>query len=67
MDYLEGSGQAYPYSETQVKAGYAILTAWRTGVRHKIGLANVGILAVQQAQASQPKKIDVWSFYPRVS
>lgn len=67
MDYLEGSGQAYPYSETQVKAADAILAAWRVGARHRIRLANVGIVAVQQAQASLPKKTDIWSFYPRVS
>lgn len=67
MDYLEASGQAYPYTETQVKAADAILAAWRAGARHRIRLANIGILAIQQAQASQPKKTYVWSFYPRVS
>ena len=67
MDYLEDSGQAYPCSETQVKAADAILVAWRAGARHRIRLANVGIMAVQQARASLPKKTDVWSLYPRVS
>jgi hypothetical protein len=67
MGYLE-AGRAYPYSETQVKAADAILAAWRAGARHRIRLANVGIVAVQQAQASSPKKSsDLWSFYPRVS
>ena len=68
MDYLEGTGQTYPLSETQVKAADAILVAWRAGVRHRIRLANVGIVAVQQAQASLPKTpSDLWSFYPRIS
>jgi hypothetical protein len=48
MDYLERSGQAYPYSETQVKAADAILVAWQAGVRHRIRLANVGIMAVSR-------------------
>jgi hypothetical protein len=39
MDYLELTGQAYPYSETQVRAADAILAAWRSGVRHKVRLA----------------------------
>jgi hypothetical protein len=55
MDYLEGTGQAYPYSETQVKAAEAILVAWRAGARHRIRLANVGIVAVLQAQISAQK------------
>jgi hypothetical protein len=49
MDYLAGTGQSYPYWETQIKAADAILVAWRAGVRHRIRLANVGIVAVQQA------------------
>lgn len=68
MDYLEGTGQAYPFSETQVKAADAILVAWQADVRHRIRLANVGVVAIQQAQASLPNKLsDMWSFYPRVS
>jgi hypothetical protein len=45
MGYLEGTGQAYPYSQTQKTAAYAILTAWRAGATHKIRLANCGIRA----------------------
>lgn len=68
MGYLEGTGQAYPYSKTQVEAANAILTAWRAGERRKLRLANIGIVAVQQARTSQPKKpSDLWSFIPRVS
>jgi hypothetical protein len=43
MDYLELTRQASPYSETQVWAADAILAAWRSGVRHKIRLANYAI------------------------
>jgi hypothetical protein len=39
MGYLELTRQAYPYSETQVRAADAILAAWRSGVRHKVRLA----------------------------
>lgn len=66
MDYLEGSGQAYPYSETQVKAAGAILVAWRAGARHRIRLANIGIMAVERARATRPTE-SAWSFFPRVS
>jgi hypothetical protein len=66
MDYLEGSGRAYPYSETQVKAADAILAAWRAGERHRIRLANIGIMAVERARATHPTE-SAWSFYPRVS
>jgi hypothetical protein len=65
MDYLEGTGQAHPYSETQVEVAEAILTAWRSGVRHRIRLANVGINAVLRKQ--EPKPPDMESSYPRVS
>jgi hypothetical protein len=47
MDYLQLTRQAYPYSETQVWAADAILAAWRSGVRHKIRLANYAIGAVE--------------------
>jgi hypothetical protein len=66
MEFLEGSGQAHPYSETQMKAADAILAAWRAGARHPIRLANVGIMAVQRARATHPTE-SAWSFYPRVS
>jgi hypothetical protein len=47
ISYLELTGQAYPYSETQVRAADAILAAWRSGVRHKIRLANYAIVAAE--------------------
>jgi hypothetical protein len=66
MDFLEGSGQAYPYSATQEKVADAILAAWRAGARHPIRLANVGIVAAERARATHPTE-SAWSFYPRVS
>ena len=64
MGFLEGTGQAYPYSETQVRTANAILAAWRSGVRQKIRLANIGINAVVRKQ--EPRQIEQESFYPRV-
>ncbi len=66
LDYLVGTGQAHPYSETQVRTADAILLAWRAGARHPIRLANVGIMAVQRARATQPTE-SAWSFFPLVS
>jgi hypothetical protein len=65
MDYLERTGQTYPYSEMQQRAAAAILNAWRAGARHKIRLANCGIVAVENKSEMKPVKL--WSFYPRVS
>jgi hypothetical protein len=64
MGYLEGTGQAHPYTETQEKAADAILSAWRAGVRHPMRLANCGIVAIEKKQTRQA---DLGSFYPRVS
>ena len=65
MDYLELTRQADPYSETQVRAADAILAAWRSGVRHKIRLANYAIGAVEsKKQLNGP---EVLSFNPRAS
>jgi hypothetical protein len=65
MGYLEGTRQAYPYSESQEKAANAILAAWRLGVRHRIRLANIGINAVMRKSELRPPEQE--SFYPRVS
>ena len=65
MNYLEGTGQAFPNSEAQKKVAFVILAAWRGGVRHKIRLANYGILAV--ANKSEMKSAELCSFHPRVS
>jgi len=65
MDYLQLTRQAYPYSETQVWAADAILAAWRSGVRHKIRLANFAIGAVESKK--QPNGSEMLLFNPRTS
>jgi hypothetical protein len=65
MGYLELTRQAYPYSETQVWAADAILAAWRSGVRHKIRLANYAIGAVESKKQLNGREI--LSFNPRAS
>jgi hypothetical protein len=57
--------QAYPYSETQVWAADAILAAWRSGVRHKIRLANYAIGAVEGRK--RPNGREILSFNPHAS
>jgi hypothetical protein len=47
MDYLERTGQATDYCETQSKVKSAIIGGWRNGVSHHIRLANIGIKAVE--------------------
>jgi hypothetical protein len=65
MDYLQATRQAYPYSETQVWAADAILAAWRSGVRHKIRLANYAIGAVEGKKQLNGRGL--LSFNPRAS
>jgi hypothetical protein len=65
LDYLELTGQASPYSETQVRVADAILAAWRSGVRHKIRLANYAIGAVESKK--QLNGSEILSFNPRAS
>ena len=48
MDYLEFTGQADAYSETQWYAARAILHAREAGTQHKIRLANSGIVAIEK-------------------
>jgi hypothetical protein len=47
LDYLERSGQAYPYSETQHICAKIIFDEWNEGKRHPIWLANKAIVAVE--------------------
>jgi hypothetical protein len=47
LDYLEGSGQAYPYSETQHICTKIIFDEWNEGKRHRVWLANKAIVAVE--------------------
>jgi hypothetical protein len=62
MGYLELTGRAIAYVETQRQVAEVILSAWRTGVRHPIRLSQCGIRAIEK-----PKEVKVPSLYPRVS
>jgi len=48
MDYLERTEQAVKFIEVQSVAAMAILAAWKMGVRHRVGLANIAIKAVKR-------------------
>lgn len=39
LDYLEFTGQAYPFSETERLCAHTIVNAWLAGTRHRIRLA----------------------------
>ena len=64
LDYLEATGRAKIGDDTQYLVGSTVLTAWLGGARHKIRLANDGIVAVQRAQALKPgvMRMDALSF-----
>jgi hypothetical protein len=64
LDYLERTGQAFPFSETQRKCAHIILEKWRAGVRHRVKLANYAIVAIEQGPT--PTQETLHSFYPRV-
>jgi hypothetical protein len=48
MRYLTFSGHAARRAELRQDAAHAMIVAWRSGVRHKIQLANCGIAAVEK-------------------
>jgi hypothetical protein len=54
FDYLKATGQEVGHETEQLVAG-AILSAWLKGTRHRIRLANAGIIAAQRARSSSPK------------
>jgi hypothetical protein len=60
--YLECTGQAFPFWQTERACAQIILMQWRTGTRHKIKLANYAIVAVENAQ-TKPSLVEV--IYPR--
>jgi hypothetical protein len=62
MDYLEYTGQADPMKETQDACAHVILDAWKSGVKHRIRLANYAINAIEKP----PQEQKLVSFYPRV-
>jgi hypothetical protein len=47
MAYLEYTGQAARVSEVEPLCAAVILAAWRTGIRHRIKLADCAINAVE--------------------
>jgi hypothetical protein len=53
MRYLKLTGQAVRFTEVRHEAAHAMLVAWRSGVRHKIQLANCGIAAVEKGASGQ--------------
>jgi hypothetical protein len=53
LSYLEGTGQAKADDDTLNVVAGSVLAAWQQGTRHKLRLANVGIVAAQQARASR--------------
>jgi hypothetical protein len=58
LDYLEATGQAEIDDESAEVAAAAILSEWLHGSRHRIRLANEGIVAVQQFRAASPKRAE---------
>jgi hypothetical protein len=50
IQYLELTGQAFPYSETERRCAEIIVEEWRVGRRHRIWLANKAIVSVEQRQ-----------------
>ena len=65
MDYLEYTGQAFPYPETQKICANTILESWWDGEDHKIRLANYAIVAVERK--TELKVAKQYSFFPRIS
>lgn len=53
LNYLEATGQAKADDDTQHVVAGSVLAAWLQGARHKLRLANVGIVAAQEARASR--------------
>lgn len=55
FDYLKASGQAISYDTEQLVAS-AVLAAWLRGTRHRIRLANAGIVAAERAHREAGRK-----------
>jgi hypothetical protein len=64
LDYLERTGQAFPFSEALQTGALVILKSWQAGTRHRIRLANDAIKAIERKE--KPPQEMPW-FYPRVS
>jgi hypothetical protein len=55
MNYLERTGQAVLFKQTQSTAAMAIALAWKAGVRHRLKLANIAINAVEREREQESK------------
>ena len=51
LDYLKAAGPGKIDDDTEQLVAGAILSAWLSGTKHRIRLANVGIVAAEQARA----------------
>ena len=60
LDYLAATGQVG--DDTRSLVASSIMTSWREGMRHRIQLANAGIVAVQQFKIENLKTGDVSGF-----
>jgi hypothetical protein len=49
LDYLEFTGQAFPFTQTERLCALTILNEWHRGNRHVIWLANKAIFTVEEA------------------
>jgi hypothetical protein len=52
LDYLEFTGQAVRFRETQWICASVIWTAWCGGATHRIKLANYAIVAIEKRKSS---------------
>jgi hypothetical protein len=50
LDYLEFTGRATPFIQTQWICANAILATWNNGERHRIRLANCAIAAIENGR-----------------
>jgi hypothetical protein len=49
LDYLEFTGQAFPFAQTERLCALTILNEWHAGNRHVIWLVNKAIVTVEEA------------------
>jgi hypothetical protein len=56
MDYLLRTGQAVKFREAQETAANAIAVAWRAGVKKRLRLINIAIIAVEEKDVRHRKR-----------
>jgi hypothetical protein len=47
LDYLEFTGQAFPFQETQEECARIVIDEWAAGRKHRIWLANKAVAAIE--------------------